>query len=258
MRGQAPSRYDRSQLVLLPLDELRRKIYERNNKASEFDPNMAHAQSEADSPKIDLSETRTESIAQAAENIRLLMGRATELGDRGASIPEHDDAEIIEEASAEDEQSSPLHSRDEAKTQNIRSVLSHFWLAERPLEKGKKRIRWRYNCGRSMYDDCIELRSGAAAEFEKWLYDSMRKHAGPGASNPQRNATPRSAASSNAGSSGYQQTAESDISLQPLGQTANTMPRSNGNAAVTLDVHLEKCWLILCGNMMRGPDILLK
>ena len=128
---------------------------------------------------------------------------------------------------------------------------------ERPLSKGKKRVRWQCGCGRYMYDDSTELRSGAAAELEQWLNCSMRKHADSSASDSQHNAPLRSAAYLNAGSSGNQQTAESDMSLQPLGPTTNSLLASNGNAAVALDVYLEKCWLILCGNMKRGPDILL-
>ena len=147
--------------------------------------------------------------------------------------------------------------RDEVRMQTFRIVLSQLGLAERPLRIGKERVRWRCGCGRSLYDDFTELRSGAAAELEKWLNDPMRKHAGSGTSSHQQNAALRSTASPNAGVPEYQQTTESDISLQPVGETANTLSVSTRNAAVALDVHLEKCWLILCGNMMRGPDILL-
>lgn len=96
-----------------------------------------------------------------------------------------------------------------------------------------------------MYDDFTELQSGAAAEHEKWLNDS------------KQSLSQRSAASPNADSSGHLQAAESDISLQPLRPGTNVLQASNDNAAVALDVHLEKCCLILCGNMKRGPDILL-
>ena len=164
---------------------------------------------------------------------------------------------MLEEVSAQDNQLVRQQSREEAKTQNIRSVLSRFGIGERPLVDGKKRVRWRCGCGRKCYDDFTELRTGAAAELEKWLNDSMRKHTGSSAPNSQQSTLLTSPVSPNAGSSGYQQTAESDISLQSLGPSADALPASNMNAAVSIDVNLEKCWLILCGNMKRGPDVLL-
>lgn len=150
-----------------------------------------------------------------------------------------------------------LKRRKEAETWNVRTVLSMLGLGERPLCEGKTRVRWRCGCGRNMYDDFTELRSGAAADLESWLSDSMRNHAVFGSSNPPQNASLRSAASPSASNSGNQQTAESDISLQSLASTANTLPGSYGTAAIALDVHLEKCWLLVCGNLQRGPDSLL-
>ena len=193
----------------------------------------------------------------SAENDRPATRKAKELDDTGASFSELDDDDVPEEVSAQYDQLIQQQSREEAKTRNLRSVLSRFGLGERPLVDGKKRVRWRCGCGRNLYDDFTELRPGAAAELEKWMNDSMRKHAGSRASNSQRSATLTSAVSRNAGSSGHQQTAESDISLQSLGPSTNVLPASNMNAAVAIDVNLEKCWLILCGNMKRGPDVLL-
>ena len=175
-----------------------------------------------------------------------------------ASFSELDDDGMLEDVSARDDQLVRRQSREEAKTQKLGSVLSRFGLGERPLIDGKKRVRWRCGCGRNLYDDFTELRSGAAAKLEKWLNDSMRKRTGSSASNSQRSATLTSAVSPNAGSSGYEQTTESDISLQSLDPSANVLPASNMNADVAIDVHLEKCWLILCGNMKRGPDVLLE
>ena len=122
------------------------------------------------------------------------------------------------------------------------------------MEKGKTRIRWRCACGRNMYDDFTELRPGAAAELEKWLNHSMRNHAVSGPSNPSSTATLRSSVSPNAPNSGHQQTAESDIALQ---RRIDALGGFSGDAATTLDVHLEKCWLLVCGKTKRGPDSLL-
>ena len=139
----------------------------------------------------------------------------------------------------------------------FRTLLSIFGLGERPLGKGKTRVRWGCVCGCNMYDDFTELRSGAAAELEKWLNDSMRTHAVSEPSNPPQNANSGSAASQSAPNSGYQQTEESDIPLQPWASTTDTLPGSDGNAAIAVDIHLEKCWLLLCGKLKRGPDSLL-
>ena len=193
----------------------------------------------------------------SAEDDQPATGKAKELDDTGVSFSELDDDDVPEEVSAQDDQLIRQQSREEAKTQNLRCMLSRFGLGERPLVDGKKRVRWRCGCGRNCYDDFTELRSGAAAELEKWLNESMRKHAGSNASNCQQSATLTSAVSPNAGSSGCQQTEESDISSQSLGSSANVRPAWNMNAAASIDVNLEKCWLILCGNMKRGPDVLL-
>ena len=193
----------------------------------------------------------------SAQDHQSVTEKAKELDDTGASFSEVDHNGVLKELSAQDDQSIRQQSREEAKTRNLRSVLSRFGLGERPLIDGKKRVRWRCGCGRNCYDDFTELRSGAAAELEKWLNDSMRKHAGSSASNSQQSAALTSAIAPNAGSSEYQQTAESDISLQSLGPSADVLPASNMNAAVSIDVNPEKCWLILCGNMKRGPDVLL-
>lgn len=137
------------------------------------------------------------------------------------------------------------------------SPLSAFGLRECLLEGGKTRVRWRCVCGRKMYDDFIELRPGAAADLEKWLNDSIRNHAVDRASNPSQDYTLRSSNASSAAVSGQRQTAGSDISLQPLSWTASTMPDSDKNGAVAIDVHLEKCWLLICDQPRRGPDSLL-
>lgn len=201
----------------------------------ESEPSMAP------DPNIRLDEIGNEDTAKGlVENIRLGTGEAKELGD-GASLPKFV-GEISEEASAKNDQPTQRSFREGIKK---RSVPLKFGLRERPLERGRKRVRWQCGCGRKMYDDFTEVRSGAVAEHEKWLNDSKQ-------SLPQR-----SAASPNANSSSHLQAAESDISLQPLSPGTNVLQASNDNAAVALDVHLEKCWLILCGNMRRGPDILL-
>ena len=192
-----------------------------------------------------------------AEDLKLATNEAKELEDTGASFSERDVSEIPEEVNGGDDRPSRRHSREKVKWQNLRSVLSKFGIGERPLAEAKKRVRWKCGCGRNFYDDFTELRSGAAAELEKWLNDSMKKHAGSSPSSRQHGATTTSSASPNTGSSENRQTVESDISLQPLAQTANTQLASDRNAAVVLDVRLEKCWLILCGNMKRGPDALL-
>ena len=261
-------------------------------EASESDPSIAHEKTKLDGSKARSDKVKMEDIGEAeVEKIRLATGKAEWLSDTGVSLPrldygqvrtspsaevdqlatgkakalddfgasfsELDDDDVPEEVSAQDDQLIRQQSREEAKTQNLRCMLSRFGLGERPLVDGKKRVRWRCGCGRNCYDDFTELRSGAAAELEKWLNDSMRKHPGSSASNCQQSAALTSAVSPNAGSSGYQQTAESDISLQSLGPSANVRSAWNMDAAASIDVNLEKCWLILCGNVKRGPDVLL-
>lgn len=122
-----------------------------------------------------------------------------------------------------------------------------FGLGDRPLGKGKTRVRWRCVCGRNMYDDFTKLRSGAAAELEKRFNDSMRNKAVSGPYSSPQSANSRSPASSSALNSGNQQTKEK-ISLQPLASTADTLPISDGNVNVAVDIHLEKCWLLSCVN----------
>lgn len=171
---------------------------------------------------------------------------------------EMNESEVLEEVSPRRDQLLRQHSPRKAQRWNVRAVLSMFGLGERLLERGKTRARWRRVCGRSMYDDFTELRPGAAAELEKWLGDSMRNYAVSGPSDPPQSASSPPTASPRAGSSRYQSTAESDISLQSLAPSAGTLPGSGGNAAIALDVHLEKCWLLVCGKLKRGPDSLLK
>ena len=140
---------------------------------------------------------------------------------------------------------------------SFKSTLSAIGLGECLLEGGKTRVRWRCVCGRKMYDDFIELRPGAATDLEKWLNHSIRDNAVNRASSPSQDYTLSLSTSSSAGASRQQQTAGSDISLQPLSWTASAMPDSGQNGAVTIDVHLEKCWLLICGQPRRGPDSLL-
>ncbi len=136
-------------------------------------------------------------------------------------------------------------------------MLSIFGLVERPLEAGKTRVRWRCGCRRNMYDDFTEVRPGAAADLEKWLNKSMRNHAAAGSSNAPNNAITRSSPPSSVTDFGHQQTAEGDVSLQHLLSTAGILSGSLENIAVALDVHLEKCWLLVCSTSKRGPDTLL-
>ena len=147
----------------------------------------------------------------SAKDYQSFTGKAKELDDIGAFFSELDHNGVLKELSAQDDQLIRQQSREEAKTQNLRSVLSRFGLGERPLIDGKKRVRWRCRCGRHCYDDFTELRSRAAAELEKWLNDSMRKHPGSSASNSQQSAALTSAIAPNAGPPGYQQTVESDM-----------------------------------------------
>lgn len=142
----------------------------------------------APGPTFRLDERGNEDTAkEQAENIRLGTGEAKELGDEAS--PPKIIGETSEEASAKNDQPKPRSSREDIKRQNIRSVPSKFGLRERPLETGKKRVRWQCGCGRKMYDDLTELRSGAAAELEKWLNDSIRKHAVSSASDSQQSAS---------------------------------------------------------------------
>ena len=128
---------------------------------------------------------------------------------------------------------------------------------EGPLGEGKTRVRWRCGCGRNMYDDFTEIKPGAAAELQKWLNDSMINHTGLGASTSSQNATLRLTGPSSSANAGHRQPAESDISLQSLAPSGGTLPGSNNNAAIAVEIRSEKCWLLLCGKSKRGPDSLL-
>ncbi len=165
--------------------------------------------------------------------------------------------EVPEDVSAEGNKLIPQYPKNEAKRMNLRAVLSLFGLAERPLEVGKTRVRWQCGCGRNMYDDFTEVRLGAAVELEMWLNESMRNHAAAGSSNGPHSANSSSFPPSRVANSGHRQTAEGDVSLQHLTSTAGTLTRSNENIAVALDVHLDKCWLLVCGKSKRGPDTFL-
>ena len=226
-------------------------------QASESEPSIIQEKTKLDGSESPMGDIKMDDIAQ---NIPRAIEKAKDLDDIEASLSKYNDSEVLGEVSAEFNSFSriPSHSHEEARWQSLRNLLSKFGIGERPLDDGKKRVKWRCGCGRNLYDDFTELRSGAAAELEKWLNDSMRKHTGSSASNSPQSPTSTSAVSPNAGSSGYQQTAESDISLQSLDTSTNILSASNMNAAVSIDVNLEKCWLIVCGNMKRGPDVLLK
>ncbi len=246
------------------------------HESSEFEPSMAHENLDIDSSGTGLDGiTNAEIIQEKAKSIVSVTKQLPQLSDDGvlytwipsrfrneaSQIPkanEISEGEALDEVSTEADLLAAQHRSGQNKGCNFKMVLSIFGLGERPLAQGKTRVRWRCGCGRNMYDDFTELRSGAAAELEKWLNDSIRKHAGSHSSEPRQTSQLTSAALSNMGSSRDQQTAGSDISLQSLASQTNTLLVSNGNAASALDVHLVKCWLLVCGNSKRGPDSLLK
>lgn len=189
------------------------------------------------------------------QNTAIHTGELRELDDAGAFITKSSEAEVGPKNVHLNEVRQ--HRPKGTKRWDFKTILSVLGLGERPLAKGKTRIRWRCGCGRKMYDDFTELRSGAAVELERSLNASMRTHAVSDASHSSRNVTSVSTPSPSADNSGYQQTAESDISLQRLAPRANARVGLYGNAATALDVHLEKCWLLVCGKSRRGPDSLL-
>lgn len=250
--------YERTDVVygaLVDVVEERRKAMDEGVKAvverEQIDPNVFFGETSVGGLKMPFSKTKTGlGLQHLAEVTTIATGPGTKHDWIDSLLPRVSVREVL---SRRFRQSSPTG----ARRWSFKSPLSAFGLGECLLEGGKTRVRWRCVCGRKMYDDFIELRPGAAAEFEKWLNHSIRNHAVARASNPSQDGTMRSSTSSRAGVSGQQQTAESDISLQPLSWTASTMPESDKNAPVTIDVHLEKCWLLICGQPRRGPDSLL-
>ncbi|KAI9875203.1 MAG: hypothetical protein M1830_008767 [Pleopsidium flavum] len=56
----------------------------------------------------------------------------------------------------------------------VTTALQALGLCESPLQRGKKRVRWRCRCGRQMYDDVRELRPGAAARYEAALNQRLK------------------------------------------------------------------------------------
>lgn len=207
-----------------------------------------------DDAKLRSETTTIDVVQEQKQRLATATEQSTKVDDAHLVLPRVSEGKVLEEVSAESDRRLCQKSLKKAEIWSLKAVPSMFGLGERPLEKGKTRVRWRCACGRSMYDDFTELRAGAAAELEKWLNDSMRNHAVSGPSNPSSTATLRSSVSPNAANSGHQQTAESDISLQ---RRIDTLGGFSGNAATTLDVHLEKCWLLVCGNSKGGPDSLL-
>ena len=202
--------------------------------------------------KLHLGETEVRDFAlEQAQNVAV----ATKLDDGKAFPPIFSLERTLEEVSTENDQLIRQNCLKEPRLWNVRTMLSMFGLGERPLQKGKTRVRWRCACGRNMYDDFAELRSGAAAELEKWLNTSIRKHLSPGSSDPTQSNILGSTASPRRVNAGHQHTAGSDISLQ---RRIDSIERLGGrNAAITLDDHLEKCWLLVCGKSKRGLDSLL-
>ena len=224
----------------------------------EFETSISHEMTDVDDSKLRLGESSAEDGApEQPENIAIANELPMKFEDTESSLPKISEGEILEEPRVEGGQLLRQCPPKQAQTWTFRTLLSIFGLGERPLGKDKTRVRWGCVCGCNMYDDFTELRSGAAAELEKWLNDSMRSHAVSGPSSPPQNAGPASAASPSALNPEYQQTEESDISLQPYASTTDTLPGSSGSAAITVDIHLEKCWLLLCGKLKRGPDSLL-
>ena len=217
----------------------------------EIEPNVFDGEISGGSLKMPFIKTETENgLQDLARDTRIATGPGTK----------HDWIDsLLSKPSVRGVFSHPLRQSPPKGTRrwSFKSPFSVFGLGECSLEREKTRVRWRCVCGRQMYDDFIELRPGAAADLEKWLNDSIRNHAVNRASNSSQDSTWRSSNASSEGVSGQRQTAGSDISLQPLSWTASRLPDSDKNAAVAIDVHLEKCWLLICGQPRKGPDSLL-
>ena len=246
------------------IDEIRKAKLERRRaireeakarmelvKAIEVNPNVFHDDFSVDGLEMPFTKTKTEDgLQDLAEDTTVATGSGTKHDWIDSLLSKLSVRRVLSQLLR---QSPPTGTR----RWSFKSTLSALGLGECLLEGGKTRVRWRCVCGRKMYDDFIELRPGAAADLEKWLNHSIRNHTVNHASNPSQDCTLRSSDASSAGVSGQRQTAGSDISLQPLSWTASTMPDSDKDGAVTIDVHLEKCWLLICGQPRRGPDSLL-
>lgn len=241
--------FDEELAVFLGLS-LRRSVL---NSFSRSDVKMI-VSGDIDDTKLLIDKTTRDAVQEQKQTPTTATEQSTEVDDAHSVLRRVSVAKVREKISAESDRRMYQQSLKNAEVWSLKNVPSMFSLGERPLEKGKTRKRWRCACGRNMYDDFTELRSGAAAELEKWLNHSMRNHAVSDPLNPSSTATLRSFVSPNAPSSRHQQTAESDISLQ---RRIDALGGYSGNAATTLDVHLEKCWLLVCGNSKRGPDCLL-
>lgn len=204
--------------------------------------------------KLHLGKKLSDILLLLVQNVAMSAEYVTKLSYGDASPPFFLQGRTLEGVSTQNDQPLRQGCPKEARRRIPRTVLSTFGLRERPLENGKTHVRWRCICGRNMYDDFTELRPGAAAEFEKLLNQSMRNHLSSDASNPTQGSIQRSATSPSEVDVGHQPTAAGDISLQ---RRINALEGFGGNAAITLDINLEKCWLIVCGQLQRGPDSLL-
>ena len=202
-----------------------------------------------------LGETKTTDVAmEQAQNVPKATEHSAKTEDRDVSLSLLSGGRALEEVNTENDQLVRQLRPKEATGSVVRTLSSTFRLWERPLEKGKERVRWRCACGRHMYDDFTEVRTGAAAELEKWLNNTIKNHPVSTHSNPTQGSVPESVTSPSEVNAGHQQTAASDISLQ---RRIDALPELRGNTAISLEVHLEKCWLLVYGQLQRGPNSLL-
>ncbi|KAI4261663.1 MAG: hypothetical protein L6R42_003141 [Xanthoria sp. 1 TBL-2021] len=135
------------------------------------------------------------------------------------------------------------------------SVLVDAIETEAPLSATKTRIRWTCACGRSMYDDFVELRPGVAEELRLALH-------APSQQRPSGQLSTSSNHSQLVQPSGTDATANSTSQTAGIPVPINTAPYNprpmNGRpAATTITCGPESKWLLVCAQAWQRPISLL-
>lgn len=149
-------------------------------------------------------------------------------------------------------------------------------LCEPLLEEGKSRVRWKcvstlegwtpnhlcidpiqQCCGRSLIDDFIERRPGAARDLEKWLNKSAAAGSGSGSGQGQRSATTLPARiESSIIVTGSPQPWSVDTSLEAPTRVFEPSPRRRIDDSIFINGDPESHWLLVCARSQGRPTSL--
>lgn len=128
-------------------------------------------------------------------------------------------------------------------------------LCEPLLEEGKSRVRWKCRCGRSMFDDFIERRPGAARDLEQSLNQSTVAGSGP----PQGQRSATTSPSNNLPTTirvEGQNSWNVDSSLETPPRSYEPCPRRRVKDSVSINCDPERHWLLVCARSKERPTSL--